>query len=235
MFKKEKPYIKFSTPFKGLENIEQVLPQPAKNFIPKWFKDMPPTPKDDFHTKLVPQSKTAKLCPSFIDIFHNGFVLPAHCDIYLRWEDDGEYEWQTSFEEYEMQIHHDIQMKDYAPKEAKIQKVFKIVSPFRMQTPKGYSVYQVPMLYHYNTDWHVPYGVIHTDKHHIINQQIVVTAENKNQLLIKQGEPLCYYVPFKREEFDLKVESWSDKWETLTRENLYKVHSKFKGGYLKNI
>ena len=231
----KKPTLKFSTPFKGLENIESWRPQSAKNFIPKWYSDIPPTPKDDHYTKLIPQSKTIKLCPSFTDVFYDGYVIPAHCDMYFRWEEGGEWEWATSFEEYEIQLHHDKQMKDYTPKSANIQKVFKIISPWRMMTPPGYGVYQVPLLYHYNPDWYVPYGVLHTDKHHILNQQLVVTADKKKQIMIRQGEPLCYYVPFKKEKIELEIETWSQEWEDKCRENLFRVHSKFKGGYLKNI
>jgi hypothetical protein len=233
--KKEEPFIKFSTPFKGLENIESCRPQPAKNFIPQWYTKTPPTPKDDHYTKLIPQSKTVKLCPSFTDIFHNGFVIPAHCDMYFRWTDGQEWEWATSYEDYEVQLHHDVQMKDYTPESANIKKIFKIISPWRIMTPPGYSVYQVPLFYHYNPDWYIPYGSINSDKHHIVNQQVVITSETKKQIMIKQGDPLCYYVPYKREQYNLKVETWTQEWEDACDENLLRVHSKFKGGYLKNI
>ena len=67
-------------------------------------------------------------------------------------------------------------------------------------------------------------GVIDTEKHHEINQQIV--QKKDGTINIKRGTPLCMYLPFKRESFNFEVvletqELWSvrikDFWNLWTK------------------
>ena len=44
-----------------------IHPQPAKNFVPSWFKDMPvkvPLENSDYKSDLMPYDRTVKACPS---------------------------------------------------------------------------------------------------------------------------------------------------------------------------
>lgn len=249
MFNK-KPVVQFSTPFKGLNKIESLRPQPAKNFIPKWFEDLSPSldresfkrkqklSKEDTIENSVgpkkPKMKTVRTCPSFSMIFHSGWVIPAHCDMYFRWDSQGRFGWETPYEKYEIQIHDDEQMIDHLPESANAKKVFKIISPWYARTAPGYSMYQVPMLYHFNPDWYVPFGVLETDKHPVLNHQVIMTGDNY-EAFIKQGEPLAHYLPFKREEYDMNITEWSEEWDDFLEENVVKIHGKFRGGYFKNV
>ena len=103
-----------------------------------------------------------------------------------------------------------------------------------MYAPKGYSVYQMPMFYHFNQmkDWYVPYGVIGIDTHHEINQQIMYISDKK-ELIIKKGTPLATYVPFKREEFDFKYEEWNKELEDKALLSKGNIFTHFKNGYMK--
>ena len=250
MFKKENPLVEFSTPFKGLEKIPSCRPQPAKNFIPKWFENLSPTidvipdtrknilreldTVEDSIGRLKPKMKTVKTCPSFAMLFHSGWVIPAHTDMYLRWDVQGGYAWETPYEKYEIQIHDDEQMVNHLPPAANASKVFKIISPWFVKTAPGYSMYQLPMFYHYNPDWYIPFGVLETDKHPVLNHQVIMTTD-KYEVVIKQGEPLAHYLPFKREEYDMNIVPWTNKWDDLVEENVVKIHGKFRGGYYKNV
>ena len=98
------------------------------------------------------------------------------------------------------------QYQDYIPQEVRDYStwVVKAVSPWKLETPPGYSVLQLPMYYHYNMDFEVLPGVIDTDYHHEMNQQMMFFRPGK--YTIKRGTPLCMFIPFKRQEYDLVCE-----------------------------
>ena len=81
--------IKFQTPVRGLLHSEATV-QPAKNFIPDIWKNTPAAadieknPLDPYkHIGPNSETRTAKLCPSVVDVFNTGYVIPAPCDIQL--------------------------------------------------------------------------------------------------------------------------------------------------------
>ena len=67
----------FTSNVVGHRDIKELQPQPAKNYMPLWFKHMPADVKYDTDYSKIPNFRTAKLCPNFLDIFTEGFVLPA--------------------------------------------------------------------------------------------------------------------------------------------------------------
>lgn len=203
--------IKWTSLEKTLMNIKDLHPQPAKKYIPEWYKKTPVTNNKkrkmeniQNYKKLMPIGRTVKTCPSFHDVFEDGIVLLSPCDIFFSYKDD-KYEWQISvnsqyinceFHESEQFLNH------YLDKSIKA--VFKINMPYLFETPKGYSIRQIPYMYADHTDWYVPYGIVDSDKYHEFNPQILFTT-SKDEILIKRGQPLCYLVPFKRENVKIKT------------------------------
>lgn len=208
--------INFSTPILGLDQIEETKIQPSYKFIPEHFKNIP---SQSF--------STAKNCPSFVEIFKEGFVIPAPCDIWFKGNNkEKTYEFKCALEEIKISVHTPLQYSEYTT--SNIQSIFKIDNVWYCETPKGYSIRQVPMIYHHNPNWYVAYGIIHTDMYSQINPQIIVTAEN-NEVFIKQGEPLCYIIPYKREKLNLKF----TKFDELKRQKeRIKFLGSFKSKYL---
>jgi hypothetical protein len=200
-----KPIIEFISLFNGLESIEECRPKPAKNFIPQWFKDIPSN-----------QPSTVKMCPSFTDYFSMGYVLPMWADTELTYDKDiNQYQWSTPNQIFEIDIHENNQLIDHA--NTSFQGVdgnfvFKMICPWRIITPPGWSVLQLPLFYHFNKDWSVLPGIIDTDIWQEINQQILHHGDNK-KITIKRGTPLALYVPFKRDSVSipLEVRSANDK------------------------
>ena len=180
--------IQFISTVEGLESIEECLPRPAKHFIPKWFKDIP--------SKEI---GTVKDCPSFPDYFSQGYILPMWCDSILSYKDET-FNWETATNRFSWAYHGNNQFIDYKkPTFNGIdgQFVFKANCPWRIITPPGWSVLQLPLFYHFNQDWSVLPGVIDTDIHSEINQQILYHGDGK-EVTIRCGDPFVLYVPFKR-------------------------------------
>lgn len=226
--------IKFSPIHEDFVPFDEILPQPAKNFIPDWYKDMP-THLDinEPSTELLRQlnSSTVKRCPSFRDIYKYGIAVPAACDIYLSATKD-EWRWETPFNKLQMEYHADYQFKDYYP-DKNIKGVFKIQHPYLVITPPGWSVMQIPLIYHHNPDWHVAWGILDSDQYHDMNPQIIYTSD-KREILIKQGEPLFYYYPYKRAEWKIEMLKYEDT-EKVLKETRWKLNTRFAGRYYKNI
>ena len=226
----------FTTPLDGLIEHKDLHPQPAKNFTPDWYKKLPSDLKGNnkFVSKVIPNMKTVKMCPSFSEIFKEGFIILAPCDIYLRVEDNGEWQWATPDSEIRLDIHEDEQFTQHINN--KIKKVFKLISPWYAITPKGWSLRQIPIIYDFNEDWQVAYGIVNTDVTHELNQQILYTSSS-NEVLIKRGTPLNYLVPFKRNKIPgYSVEKYNDKLHTTIQKGQRLVASSFKsvGPYYRN-
>lgn len=224
------PRVIFSSP-NNLELSEKTIIKPAKYFIPKEFKNMPYSLDEK---DLMQQKKTAKSCPSFVEILREGYVIPSPCDIYLSYNKEiDNWKWQvpSAYDWMDISIHPPFQFKDYY-KDTNIKYVFKINSLWNVYTPKGYSVRQIPMFYHNNKDFEVAYGVIKSDVFHQINPQILFISD-KDEIIIEKGTPLCYIVPFKREKYNYKIVPYSKMKERDYKSTL-NIMGKFSNSYQKN-
>jgi hypothetical protein len=205
--------IQFISTVEGLESIEECLPRPAKNFIPKWFKDI-----------LSTNTMSVKICPSFPDYFSQGYIIPMWSDVQLINNEEG-WAWQTSTDRFSWSIHENHQFLDYTQASFNgdnAQFVFKANCPWRIVTPPGWSVFQLPLFYHFNKEYSVLPGIIDTDIHHEINQQILYHGNGKD-VIIKSGDPFVLYIPFKR----------SNKLKHETRYQNKKEEKKFKSDVLR--
>jgi hypothetical protein len=213
--------IQFISTVEGLESIEEYLPKPAKHFIPQWFKNIPSS---------LEETVTIKHCPSFPDYFSQGYIIPMWCDVKLKYDNEGNWSWNTPTSLVSWDIHGNDQFLNYT--EAKFngidgQFVFKANCPWRIITPPGWSVLQLPLFYHFNQDWSVLPGVIDTDIWHEINQQVLYHG-NGEDVIIKSGDPFVLYIPFKRsEKLKKEIRYQTEKDLKLFKRQYYNSLSKF--------
>jgi hypothetical protein len=211
-FKKDEPLIRFVSTVKGLSSIPEVLPKPAIKFIPNWWKkSLLTSPEVSFDIK---NAGNVKNCPSFVDYFSRGFILPMWVDSILSYnKDTKEWKWQTADSKFSWGMHSLPQFLDtisYSYVNKPTHFVFKATSPWRIITPKGYSVYQLPLFYHQNDDFSVLPGIVDTDYFHQANPQVLFHSNNL-EIFIKRGTPLVQYIPFKRDTLKFKVSDATDK------------------------
>lgn len=211
--------------------IKNTIPQPAINFVPKWFNNIPT--HTNRHNTII-KLGTARTCPSFSETFKDGYIIPAPCDIYLRVNKEKSWEWQTANNKISLTIHEDDTLLDYLPPKSNIKKVFKLHYPFNIFTSKGISTRVMPVFWEFNKDFTVPHGQFHTDKVHQLNLQILYTSD-KEEIVIKQGTPLAHLIPFKRNKFNYKIINQTNKYLKKHNDYLYKVTNKFRGGWYNNI
>jgi len=204
--KEEKPFIKFVCTIPGFEQIEEIQPKPAKKFLPDWWKNMPLQNQE---------GSTAKVCPSMGDYFSNGYVLPMWMDATFQYsKEKNDFIINQAPAPFPlMSAHRNNQLIDYTNvsfngKDAST--VFKANSPWKIITSPGYSVLQLPMFYHFNKDFTILPGIIDTDIYHDINLQMLYHG-NGEQILVKRGDPLCVYVPFKRTKYNFSFSAQTEQ------------------------
>lgn len=224
--KKQTSEVVFFTDIPGLADIPDLQPQPAINFIPDWFKKSPNS------------EGSVKHCPSFPEYFSQGYVIPLWTDITLFYNPEiDNYGWESSSNLFKVEFHGNNQFLNFADFKFLNSKgifVFKLECPWKMITPKGYSTYQLPMFYSFNEDFTILPGIIRTDIHHQLNQQLVL-HKSKETILIKRGTPIAQYIPFKREKLPFVSRAMS----TLDKQKYYasqlNISSQFRntGSYLR--
>tara|TARA_R100000458_G_scaffold55137_1_gene58846 strand:- start:6 stop:719 length:714 start_codon:yes stop_codon:yes gene_type:complete len=198
----------FAIQSNGLYMNKELHPQPMSKFIPDWYKniksDKVPGEVFDYLKKL----KTAKTCPSFVEIFKEGYVVLAPQDYVIKIDEDGTFIWRTPIDFSIDTGHPTVGYHSYDQfhkfyNEKKVYAVPKLNLPIQIITPKGYSVRQMHFPYADTTNYETNYGVLKSDKVHSINIQIMFYKPG--EYVFKQGTPLAVYVPFKREDFNYQV------------------------------
>jgi len=223
-----------------LNQVEPVVPAIQK--LPLWFKGIPreETVREQQKTlwEKIQYKGTIKKCPSFVDWFKRGYTISMWADVYIRCYKEPntdsysfEYKFPYYKSPYEINVHKDGQYRTFLPtiEKEKQKIVLKLVNPWLCKTPKGYSVYQMPMFYHFSEYFTVLPGIINTDYHHELNLQTVVHKEG--EFIIKKGTPLVTYIPFKREEFDFECIKSNEETSKYVEKNELLLASTFEGAY----
>lgn len=224
IFKKEKPLVEFWTSVPGLSEVPECVPKPAKHFVPQWLKNMPAFNHHDSSLKTI------KHCPVIPEFLTQGYILPMWCDTILRvGNSDQDWGWNTATNQFKWEIHADDQFIDHVPAHEKNNIIFKSVCPWYIKTSPGYSIYQMPLHYHFNKDFTVLPGSLRTDMYHEINQQVVV--KHNSEIFIPRGTPLVWYIPYKRETYELSVTEETDEKRRDLEKSRLSVLTKFTGGY----
>ena len=215
----------------GLLDIKDVLPKRSNKFIPQWWLDMPGQSVDH---------GTIKSCPSFVDYFGQGFIIPAWSDTTVVYNHEADH-WNVQEPKYishdkkgyDWNIHTHAQFLDHVNIEVFGRKptiIFKANSPWRIITKPGWSVMQLPLFYHFDNDLVAMPGIIDTEVQHQINIQLMYFGNGK-EIMVKRGDPLVQYIPFRKDQkidFDIRYPGDSDKEKFSVMET--RVSSMFNSG-----
>ena len=206
MFRKN-PEIKFVSVIPEFENDVRFHPKPYKSFMPEWWNNIP--------NKLPNGEGTIKRCAGLADLFSQAYIVPMWMDIEINFLDNTNLNAvinsKKDFPEWE--LHPKDQLLDYTDLsvgDKKITHTLKVVSPWSIVLPKGYSILQLPVFYHFEEKYSVIPGIIDSDIFHEANVPLFIHNDNK-PIHFKEGEPLVMYIPFKRSKFKHLVLGKKDK------------------------
>jgi len=202
--------------------LKEDYPIPAKLNIPEWYKNLE-------HTIL---NRTIKGCMPFLDSLTAGYILKMPQDFYIRHNIDSKNEKEEqikdSFQTYGLHDQsqllgakwinlnsgvdvHTINQLEGSPliKKNKNLPFYKIVNPWKIKTPKGYSCLFVPPLNNSDDRFSIIPGIVDTDTFpNEINFPIIINGDKYSVLetVIKKGTPYVQIIPFKR-----------DSWKIITK------------------
>jgi hypothetical protein len=222
----------FAIQNEGLYLNEDLHPQPMVKFTPDWYKNIKADDMPGEVIEYIKKRKTAKTCPSFVEIFKEGYVVLAPQDYILKVEEDGSFIWRSPQDFSQDTGHPSVDYHSYEQfhkfyNNKKVLCVAKFNLPIQVITPNGYSVRQINFPYADNTKYETTYGVLKSDKIHAVNIQVMFYEPG--EYIFEQGTPLAVYIPFKREDYEVQiVKGYEGKWKDKVLKNYFKHFGKLK-------
>lgn len=214
------------------EYLKDVYPVPAKINIPDWYKKLKHTWKE----------KNIKGCMPFLDSLTSGYILKIPQDLYIGHNVDHPVTkqkdsfFQASLERDRQEFHRKINMnfKDENEIHDKLQlgkdcpyhqknkdlPFYKILNPFKIKTPPGYSTLFVPPLNNKDDRFEIISGIVDTDTFTAeINFPIIINGDKYPVLetIFKKGTPYVQCIPFKRDKWKMEVKAEVDKSVSFAR------------------
>lgn len=213
-------------------------PEPAKNFIPLWYKEMTPYQKSNFNPSgrsLIVQNQesnaTAKKCTPMLDGISSGYIVPLWCDVQVRQEkniESGKYNpiisWRINRNVFQL---HGPSSIDIPAPFGYDRIVFKFLTYFRIQTPAGYSIMVTNPFGHYNLPFYAIPAVIDSDRS-VIDNNFPCWIQEGFEGVIEKGTPIAQVTPFKRTNWKMKTS------EISTDEHIKNVQINFESNIVNN-
>jgi len=207
--------------------LKEDYPTPIKLNIPEWYKKLEHTIKN----------KTIKGCIPFLDTLTSGYLLKMPQDFYVRHNVDNKNEkgeifkdsFQTFglYDQFQLLVakninlnsgfdNHPIRQLEGSPfiEKNKNLPFYKILNPWKIKTPKGYSCLFVPPLNNSDDRFSIIPGIVDTDTFpNEINFPIIINGDKYSTLetIIKKGTPYVQIIPFKRDNWKMITKSKTQK------------------------
>jgi hypothetical protein len=225
MFQKE---IKFISNKIIIEDNKDICPEPTKLNIPEWYKKL------DHSVQL----KTVKGCMPFLDTLTAGYILKMPIDYYVEHNVEIKGKKVTGMRSSAYHIDDEINLnydgrQDFHPPEQltgcpyleknKNLNFHKIMNPFIIKTPPGYSSLFLPPMNNTDDRFSIIPGIVDTDTYKLeVNFPIVFNGDKYESLktTIKRGTPYVQVIPFKRDSWTMSIEEIKEKKNNLF--NFYK-------------
>ena len=223
-------------------DLKQDYPKPAKYFTPEWFKKLNHSIKE----------MTVKGCMPFLDTLTTGYILSVPQDYIIRHNVMNEEAkkldaFQSSSLMYynyppmginlsqKVEVHSTNQLAGSPLIEKNKNLPFhKIMNPWLIKTPPGYSCLFVPPLNNKDDRFEILPGIVDTDTYEKeVNFPIVINGDKYPSLdtIIKKGTPYVQVIPFKRNDWEMKIKVRDEKkykpWQFFYRLKLIHAYKTF--------
>jgi hypothetical protein len=196
--------------------LKDQYPEPIKYHVPEWYKKL----------KHEAGKRTVKGCMPFLDTLVTGYVLKMPLDFSIEHNVYSEHERQSKIttglsnsagSEFAKNLNINTTEQFHSPRQLEgspyVQKnknlpVGKILNPWIIQTPPGYSCLFLPPMNNSDDRFSVIPGIVDTDSFPSeINFPYVVNGDKYPVLksIVKAGTPYVQVIPFKREAWKMKI------------------------------
>ena len=214
--------ITFSASKEFIKHNQDNLPVPIKTNIPEWYKKLN-------HSYENP---TIKGCMPFLDTLTSGYLLKIAADYKIRHNVEFEGKRRVGFDSAQEMINlladrlnvnyrgkpefHSTDQVAGSPLVGKNKNLafHKILNPWIIRTPPGYSTLFVPQLNNADDRFSIIAGIVDTDTFlNEVNFPIVINGDKYNELdtIIERGTPYVQCIPFRRESWKMQIKPMDSK------------------------
>lgn len=205
--------------FTEREELLDQPPVPASKFYPTWFKQMPPSHpvapnqrypfglSDDL--KLSNVNATVRRCPGIVSYLSEGYVIPLWSDIVVQVRANSIYAFGSNDTVYVSLHSRQMHFKTMPPRHGYYPDAVKFTNPWKVRTPRGYSLMIMAPFYHFEDRYQVLPGVIESDTYPHMHVNTLFRA-NEGDYTLRMGNPFIHVIPFKRDALSLEVRAASD-------------------------
>jgi hypothetical protein len=185
-------------------------PLPSSHIIPEWYKKMSLSSiegkietVEELQKFGTIKPKTVRGCIPVKDYIDSGYIIRCPADIMITPEKNGDINscfWTSRSGSCDSHSHEQLPLKINGEKNHYI----KIVQPWTIKTPVGYSCYFYQPEFFFNENIKFFPGVVDTDDFDIpVNFPAIVTS--KDSFVLQAGDPLMVVFPFKREKWEHEI------------------------------
>lgn len=213
-----RPLVEFFTEHEALLDYP---PVPARTAYPDWFKrmapsiDLPPSAKRfpfglSSKLRLSNVNATIRRCPGLVSYLAEGYLVPLWSDFIVQVRGgklyvEGSNELgSVSLHSKQHQYEHMPLPDDYLPDSV------KFTNPWKVKTPKGWSVMVSAPFYHMEDRYLVATGVVDSDSYHHIHVNTFFKRRDADHTL-RLGTPFVHVIPFQRQATDLEVRAMTEQ------------------------
>jgi hypothetical protein len=193
--------------FTDIDNPEGALPKPkpAAEYVPQWYKDAASYTSTSGKKEPSIDGKpyaTIKRCMPLWDMMTAGYIIETPYDIYVRQTPDGPF-WQwgemmaVAFQSMEQTQNH--------PSFRDINYAVRIVHPWSIKTPKGWSILVMQPSHQEPTPISILPGIVDTDEFSLPFNMFIKLVDPTFEGMIPAGTPFVQVIPFKRERWTSRL------------------------------
>lgn len=189
---------------KTLDVSEDYYPKPSSQYLPEWYKKTGGYmggKKDIIHPGQT--NGTIKKCIPVFDALTAGYIITTSYDIFVKKDENGRQGYITSNSNFAIQFH-SIMQAPYHPRMNHVDYP-KIINPWAIKTPKGYSCLFIPPVHGGNGFFTIAEGFVDTDTYTSPVNFPFVINDLDFEGLIPAGTPICQVIPIKRNSWKIKI------------------------------
>ena len=240
---REECVIEFSARDFFLEDDQIIRPIPASKALPEWYKKIDP------YFNKEERSPTIKKCIPVRDALYAGYILRAPKDFFFIAKkteyNDNDLCWVPRNDNViaanlnlnvntssKSQLHPKEQLGGegaFLVEKNQNRNFFKIINPFNIHTPKGYSCLFIPPVNSFSDKFEIIQAIVDTDTQHVVNFPVIIKSKEK-EIFIKKGDPYAQVIPFKRDNWMMNIREHTmqddmkyDYWYSTMIADFYKV------------
>jgi hypothetical protein len=199
--------------FTDVDNPEGVLqkPKPASEYIPQWYKNAKSYTNNSGKKEPSLDGKsmsTVKRCMPLWDLMTAGYIIETPYDIYVHQTPDGPYFQWGEMQAIAFQTMEQFQNHPYS---RDINYATRIVHPWSIKTPKGWSILVCEPQHHEPGPLICANGIVDTDEYSLPFNMFFKLRDPKFEGMIPAGTPFIQVIPFKRESWTSELGGEKEK------------------------